>query len=173
MSSTAYATSSYTVHPHVYGDIHADTPQQVKENWEALKLRKKNRKSGTLDGVPRSLPSMVKAYRIGEKAAATGFDWQRREDVWDKVREEIAEVETEMKRSDAAATEAEIGDLFFALINVCRLYGIDPEAALERTNKKFISRFEYMEQQAVAEGHSLHELDTERMEELWQQAKQR
>ncbi len=160
-------------HPHVYGDIHADTPQQVKENWEALKLRKKNRKSGTLGGVPRSLPSMVKAYRIGEKAAATGFDWQRREDVWDKVREEIAEVETEMKRSDAAATEAEIGDLFFALINVCRLYGIDPEAALERTNKKFISRFEYMEQQAVAEGHSLHELDTERMEELWQQAKQR
>ncbi len=160
-------------HPHVYGDIHADTPQQVKENWEALKLRKKNRKSGTLGGVPRSLPSMVKAYRIGEKAAATGFDWQRREDGWDKVREEIAEVETEMKRSDAAATEAEIGDLFFALINVCRLYGIDPEAALERTNKKFISRFEYMEQQAVAEGHSLHELDTERMEELWQQAKQR
>lgn len=158
-------------HPHVYGDIHADTPKEVKENWEALKLRKKNRKSGTLGGVPRSLPAMVKAYRIGEKAAATGFDWRERDDVWDKVREEIAEVETEMRRGDSAAREAEIGDLFFSLINMCRLYGIDPEAALERTNKKFISRFNYMESKAVERGHSLHELSADEMETLWQQAK--
>ena len=103
-------------HPHVYGDIHANTPDAVKENWEALKLRKKNRKSGTLGGVPRSLPAMVKAFRVGEKAAATGFDWQRREDVWDKVKEEIAEVEA--MRSEAPGCreklEGEFGDLFFA-----------------------------------------------------------
>ena len=160
-------------HPHVYGDIHANTPDEVKENWEALKLRKKNRKSGTLGGVPRSLPAMVKAYRVGEKAAATGFDWQRREDVWEKVREEIGEVEAEMKSGTAADLEAEFGDLLFALVNACRLYGVDPESALERTNKKFIRRFNCMEEQAAAQGHALHELTPERMEELWQEAKKR
>ena len=133
-------------HPHVYGDIHANTPDQVKENWEALKLRKKNRKSGTLGGVPRSLPALVKALRVGEKAAATGFDWQKREDVWDKVKEETAEVEAEMRSGDKANLEAEFGDLFFALVNAARLYGVDPESALERTNKKFIRRFNYMEE---------------------------
>ncbi|WP_295911241.1 nucleoside triphosphate pyrophosphohydrolase [uncultured Alistipes sp.] len=158
-------------HPHVYGDIHANTPDEVKENWEALKLRKKNRKSGTLGGVPRSLPALVKAFRVGEKAASTGFDWHRREDVWDKVKEEIAEVEAEMRSGDKANLEAEFGDLFFALVNASRLYGIDPESALERTNKKFIRRFNYMEEQAAAEGHSLHELSLEQMEELWQEAK--
>lgn len=161
-------------HPHVYGDIHANTPDEVKENWEALKLRKKNRKSGTLGGVPRSLPAMVKALRVGEKTAATGFDWQAREDVWDKVKEEIAEVEAEM-RSDAAdgreKLEGEFGDLFFALVNAARLYGIDPESALERTNKKFIRRFNYMEEQAAAQGHTLHELPLAKMEEFWQEAK--
>lgn len=158
-------------HPHVYGDIHADTPEDVKANWEALKLRKKNRKSGTLGGVPRSLPAMVKAYRVGEKAAATGFDWQKKEDVWDKVREEIGEVEAEMKAGRKEELEDEFGDLFFALINACRLYGVDPEAALERTNKKFIRRFNYMEQQAETKGHALHELTLDEMETLWQAAK--
>lgn len=158
-------------HPHVYGDIHANTPEAVKENWEALKLRKKNRKSGTLGGVPRSLPAMVKAYRVGEKAAATGFDWQRREDVWDKVKEEIAEVEAEMRSGSQADLESEFGDLFFALINACRLYGVDPEMALERTDKKFIRRFNYMEQQAEAKGHALHDLSLDEMETLWQEAK--
>ncbi len=103
-------------HPHVYGDIHADTPDAVKENWEALKLRKKNRKSGTLGGVPRSLPAMVKAFRVGEKAAATGFDWEKREDVWAKVKEEIAEVDAEMLAGDKERLEGEFGDLFFSLI---------------------------------------------------------
>lgn len=158
-------------HPHVYGDIHANTPDEVKENWEALKLRKKNRKSGTLGGVPRSLPAMVKAYRMGEKAAATGFDWQHKEDVWDKVKEEIAEVEAEMRADDKRNLESEFGDLFFALINACRLYGVDPESALERTNKKFIRRFNYMEQQSAAQGHTLHEMTLDQMEELWRQAK--
>lgn len=158
-------------HPHIYGDIHAATPAAVKENWEALKLRKKNRKSGTLGGVPRSLPAMVKAFRIGEKAAATGFDWEKREDVWAKVKEELGEVEAEMAGTDRELLEGEFGDLFFALINACRLYGVDPEAALERTNKKFIRRFNYMEERAVSEGHSLHELPLGRMEEFWQEAK--
>ena len=158
-------------HPHVYGDIHANTPDQVKENWEALKLRKKNRKSGTLGGVPRSLPALVKAFRVGEKAAATGFDWPRREEVWDKVREEVGEVETEMKSGTLADLEAEFGDLLFALVNACRLYGVDPESALERTNKKFIRRFNYMEEQAAAQGQTLHDLPLQRMEELWQEAK--
>ena len=158
-------------HPHVYGEIHADTPDEVKANWEALKLRKKNRKSGTLGGVPRSLPAMVKAYRVGQKAAGAGFDWQQKEDVWDKVKEEIGEVEAEMKAGRSEALESEFGDLFFALVNASRLYGIDPEAALDRTNKKFIRRFNYMEQQAEKQGHTLQELSLDEMEALWQEAK--
>lgn len=158
-------------HPHVYGDIHAATPDKVRENWEALKLRKKNRKTGTLGGVPRSLPALVKAYRIGEKAAATGFDWKRKEDVWDKVREEAEEVEAEMRSGVRADLEGEFGDLLFALVNACRLYGIDPESALERTNKKFIRRFNYMEERAAGKGHTLHDLSPDEMEELWQEAK--
>jgi len=158
-------------HPHVYGDIHAATPDKVRENWEALKLRKKNRKTGTLGGVPRSLPALVKAYRIGEKAAATGFDWKRKENVWDKVREEAEEVEAEMRSGVRADLEGEFGDLLFALVNACRLYGVDPESALERTNKKFIRRFNYMEERAAGKGHTLHDLSPDEMEELWQEAK--
>ena len=158
-------------HPHVYGDIHANTPDQVKENWEALKLRKKNRRSGTLGGVPRSLPAMVKAYRMGEKAAGAGFDWEQKEDVWDKVREELGEVEAEMKSGSKTDLEGEFGDLLFALVNACRLYGVDPESALERTNKKFIQRFNYMEERAAAKGHTLHDMSFGAMEELWQEAK--
>lgn len=158
-------------HPHVYGDIHANTPDQVKENWEALKLRKKNRRSGTLGGVPRSLPAMVKAYRMGEKAAGAGFDWEQKEDVWDKVREELGEVEAEMKSGSKTDLEGEFGDLLFALVNACRLYGVDPESALERTNKKFIQRFNYMEERAAAKGHTFHEMSLGAMEKLWQEAK--
>mgnify|MGYP002535221785 FL=1 len=158
-------------HPHVYGDIYANTPDQVKENWETLKLRKKNRRSGTLGGVPRSLPAMVKAYRMGEKAAGAGFDWEQKEDVWDKVREELGEVEAEMKSGSKTDLEGEFGDLLFALVNACRLYGVDPESALERTNKKFIQRFNCMEERAAAKGHTLHEMSLGAMEELWQEAK--
>lgn len=158
-------------HPHVYGDIHADTPEEVKQNWEALKLRKKNRKGGTLGGVPVSLPAMVKAYRIGEKAAATGFDWKQREDVWDKVLEELREVDAEIEAKDKERLTDEMGDLFFALINACRLYGIDPEGALERTNKKFIRRFNYVEQCAVDRGVTLHDLTLEEMDAYWDEYK--
>ncbi len=158
-------------HPHVYSDIHAATPDEVSRNWEELKLRKKNRKRGTLGGVPRSLPAMVKAFRVGEKAASRGFDWQAREDVWAKVQEEIAEVQVEIESRDRDKLEGEFGDLFFALVNASRLYGIDPEAALERTNRKFISRFNSMEQQAEEAGQDFAQLSLEQMEELWQNAK--
>ena len=159
-------------HPHVYSDIHADTPDEVLKNWEALKLRKKNRKGGILGGVPRSLPAMVKAFRIGEKASSAGFDWGRKEDIWDKVKEETAEVEAEMRRGDNGRTAEEVGDLFFSLVNMCRLYGIDPELALERANKKFITRFSHMETEAERDGGLFTDLTPEQMEELWQKAKQ-
>ena len=159
-------------HPHVYGDIHADTPEEVKQNWEALKLRKKKRKSGILGGVPVSLPAMVKAFRVGEKAAAAGFDWEKREDVWAKVKEEIMEVDAEVKAEDKERLTDEMGDLFFALINACRLYGIDPEGALERTNKKFIRRFNYIEQRAEEQGKSLSEMTLEEMDGYWNEYKQ-
>ena len=158
-------------HPHVYGDVLADSPEEVKQNWEALKLRKKARKSGLLGGVPRSLPAMVKAFRIGEKAASAGFDWEKKEDVWQKVHEEIAEVEAEMRANDHEKLEGEIGDLFFSLINACRLYGIDPENALERTNKKFIKRFNHVEARAAEKGAMVSELPLEELESYWQEAK--
>ena len=158
-------------HPHVYGDIHAETPEEVKQNWEALKLRKKNRKSGTLGGVPVSLPAMVKAFRIGEKAAATGFDWEQKEDVWAKVKEELMEVDAELEAKDTERLTDEMGDLFFALINACRLYGIDPEGALERTNKKFIRRFNHLEQRAEESGRSLHDMSLAEMDDYWNEAK--
>ena len=159
-------------HPHVYGDIHADTPEEVKQNWELLKLRKKQRKSGALGGVPQSLPAMVKAFRIGEKAAATGFDWQKREDVWQKVREELMEIDAEIEAQNKEHLTDELGDLFFALINACRLYGIDPEGALERTNKKFIRRFGYVERKAEEQGKSLRDLSLQEMDNYWDECKQ-
>ena len=158
-------------HPHIYSDVIADSPEEVKQNWEALKLRKKARKGGLLGGVPRSLPAMVKAFRIGEKAASAGFDWEQKQDVWQKVHEEIAEVETEMRAENRDNIESEIGDLFFALINACRLYGIDPENALERTNKKFIKRFNHIEARAAEQDKLVSDLNLEQMESYWQEAK--
>lgn len=163
-------------HPHVYGDVHADNPEEVIHNWEMLKLREKAKKErkaakGVLSGVPRSLPAMVKGYRIGQKAASAGFDWEQKEDVWDKVKEEIAEVEAEIKAGNTDDIEAEIGDLFFSLINASRLYGVDPETALERTNKKFMARFSHIEQRAAEMGKSIGDMTLNEMEALWQEAK--
>ena len=163
-------------HPHVYGDVQADTAGEVIHNWVELKLAEKRKKArkeqqGVLSGVPRSLPAMVKAFRIGEKAAAAGFDWERREDVWNKVREEVGEVEHEINRMDHDAMEAEIGDLLFAIVNMSRLYGIDPENALERTNKKFMRRFAHIEKCAAENGQSLSSLPLEELERYWQDAK--
>ena len=156
-------------HPHVYSDIHADTPDEVMKNWEELKLRKKQRQGGILGGVPRSLPAMVKAFRIGEKAASAGFDWEQKEDIWAKVKEEIAEIEVEMAAGNHERTTEEVGDLFFALINMCRLYSIDPEMALEKCNKKFISRFQHME--AEADGRLFTSMSAEELDTLWRSAK--
>ena len=162
-------------HPHVFADVHANTPDEVMQNWEQLKLKEKHKKKGVLGGVPRSLPAMVKAYRIGEKAASAGFDWEKKEDVWAKVKEEIGEVQQEMERgSDSAGKEKlmnEFGDLFFAMINAARLYHIDPELALEHSNKKFIRRFEHIEDRTAAQDKTLSSMTLEEMEALWQEAK--
>jgi XTP/dITP diphosphohydrolase len=158
-------------HPHVFGDVQAETSADVKHNWEALKQREGRKRRGVLAGVPKALPAMVKAFRVGEKAAATGFDWERREDVWDKVREEADELSAEIGAGDKAKATDELGDLFFALINAARLYGIDPEAALERTNRKFIKRFNHMEARAEAAGRELGDMTLAEMDSLWNEAK--
>lgn len=158
-------------HPHVFETTQADTAQQVSQNWESLKLKEKGGNKTVLGGVPRGLPSLQKAYRIGQKAANVGFDWEKREDVWAKVREEIAEVEAEIQNRDQDKLEAEFGDIFFALTNAARLYGVDPDAALERTNKKFIQRFNYLESQTIAQGQTLKDLTLAQMDEHWNAAK--
>lgn len=158
-------------HPHVFADAHADDAQTVTKNWEELKQKEKDRKGGVLSGVPKGMPPLVKAYRIQEKAAAVGFDWEKKEDVWDKVKEEIAEVEAEIENADKDALEDEFGDLLFALINSARLYGVNPEAALEKCNKKFIRRFNYIEEKAGESARKIRELSLDEMESLWQQAK--
>lgn len=161
-------------HPHVFGDVHADTPDEVKQNWEDLKLKEKEKeheKKRVLSGVPRTLPSMVKAYRVSQKAASAGFDWQSKEDIWQKVQEEIAEVQDAMQQGDETNKEEEFGDLFFALVNAARLYGVNAETALEKCNKKFISRFTYIEDQAEKQGVALRDLSMDQMEQLWGEAK--
>jgi XTP/dITP diphosphohydrolase len=166
-------------HPHVFADVHADTSEQVKHNWEELKTREGRRKKGVLAGVPKGLPALVKAYRIGEKAAAVGFDWRNREDVWDKVREEADELKAEIEAAEKSTPESgsrerveeEFGDLFFALVNAARLYKIDPEAALECTNKKFIGRFNHMETRAAELDKELSRMTPEELEKLWAEAK--
>ena len=158
----------------MFGDTQADNAEQVKQNWEDIKLKEKaqaHKKKRVLSGVPRSLPAMVKAYRIGEKAASAGFDWEKREDVWAKVREEIGEVQHEIDARDRRRTDAEFGDLFFALINAARLYGVDPEAALEQSNRKFIERFAHIEDRAEQQGLTLREMTLEQMDALWDEAK--
>lgn len=158
-------------HPHVFGEVSAETSKEVKTNWEQLKLNERKNKTGVLSGVPRTLPAMVKAYRIGDKAASAGFDWQQKEDVWDKVKEEVAEIEAEMKIGSKQELQDEFGDLFFALINAARLYKVDPELALERCNKKFIRRFNHIEQSASKRNISMSEMTLVQMEELWDEAK--
>ncbi len=157
-------------HPHIYGDVNADSEEEVKANWEKIKLGDKQNRS-VLDGVPRSLPSMVKAFRTQEKARGVGFDWDKADLAWEKVREEFGEFEAEQVNGTAADREAEFGDLLFSLINYARLAGINPDSALERTNKKFIHRFQSMEKQAAAAGKNLYDLSLDEMEVLWTKSK--
>ena len=157
-------------HPHIYGDVEANTEEEVKANWEAIKLKEKGT-SSVLQGVPRGLPALVKAIRIGDKARGAGFDWDKPEDVWGKIKEELAEFEESQLSQNQKDIEGEFGDLLFSLINFARLSEIDPELALERTNKKFIFRFSYMEQKAKESGKSLSIMSLDEMEKLWVEAK--
>lgn len=158
-------------HPHIYGEVHADTPEDVKANWEKLKEKEKGGNKTVLGGVPSALPAMIKAARIQEKVANVGFDWEKREDVWNKVKEEISEVETEIQSKDKIRLESEFGDLLFAVINAARLYGVNPENALEHTNRKFIDRFNYIEAGAKKQGKHVSDLTLAEMDALWDEYK--
>jgi MazG family protein len=157
-------------HPHVFGDRKVKDSMEVIENWEELKMKEGNR--SVLAGVPVSLPAMIKSHRIQDKVRAVGFDWDRREQVWDKVAEEINEVKHEViNGSEKSKIEDEIGDLLFSIVNAARLYDVEPETALERTNRKFIRRFKYLEKKALDSGRSLKEMSLQEMEAIWQEAK--
>ncbi|MDE6423134.1 MAG: nucleoside triphosphate pyrophosphohydrolase [Muribaculaceae bacterium] len=160
-------------HPHIYGNVKADDAQQVIQNWEQIKLKEKGGNKTVLAGVPSALPALIKANRIQEKVANVGFDWEEPSQVWDKVKEEISETQAEIEAGRKDDIEAEFGDLFFSLVNAARLYGVNPENALERTNRKFISRFNYLEQKAKELGKSLKEMTLAEMDEIWEEAKKK
>ena len=159
-------------HPHVFGDVKVEGTDDVLKNWEEIKLKERGGNKTVLGGVPDALPALVKAFRVQEKAANVGFDWESREQVWDKVKEEVGEVGDAIASGNAVDVEAEFGDLLFSVINAARLYDVNPENALERTNRKFISRFNYIESKAKEQGKHIKELTLEQMEQLWQEAKQ-
>jgi XTP/dITP diphosphohydrolase len=158
-------------HPHVFGDQQADSAGMVEKSWEQIKLKEKGGNKTVLEGVPSALPALVKAYRIQDKARNAGFDWNERQDVWEKVKEELGELESEIEALDADRMEAEFGDMLFSIINAARLYKVNPDNALERTNRKFIYRFNYMEQKLREQGRQLKEVTLEEMEAFWQEAK--
>ncbi|MEE9461472.1 MAG: nucleoside triphosphate pyrophosphohydrolase [Bacteroidales bacterium] len=155
-------------HPHIFSDTKVNDAEDVKRNWEELKIREGKK---VLEGVPGSLPAMIKANRIQEKVRAVGFDWDEKSQIWDKVREELEELETEVRNEDQEKTELEFGDLLFSVINAARLYGVDPETALEKTNLKFIKRFGYLEKNTLRKGRSLKDMNLDEMNEIWEQAK--
>lgn len=160
-------------HPHVYGDTVAKTAGDVVENWEKIKQKEKDGNKTVLSGVPYALPSLIKAYRIQDKARNVGFDWDKKEDVWEKVREELGELEAELRQEDNREKQtAELGDFLFSVINAARLYHLNPDNALEHTNQKFIRRFNYVEQKAKEMGLQLQNMTLAQMDELWNEAKQ-
>ena len=158
-------------HPHVYGEQKAETAEQVLQNWEQIKLKEKDGNKTVLSGVPASLPSVIKAYRIQDKARNVGFDWEDRADVWKKVREELGELEAELEKGDKQRSTEELGDFIFSVINAARLYHLNPDNALEQTNKKFIHRFNYVEQHSIRQGKPLTDMTLEEMDQLWEEAK--
>jgi XTP/dITP diphosphohydrolase len=158
-------------HPHVYGDEAAKSAEDVSHLWEQVKLKEKDGNKTVLGGIPDSLPSLVKAYRIQDKVANVGFDWEKKEDVWAKVQEELDELRAELAKPDGGNKEAEMGDLLFAMINAARLYKIKPDNALEQTNLKFIKRFNYVEQRAKEQGKALKDMTLGEMDALWNEAK--
>jgi MazG family protein len=158
-------------HPHVFSDVSVSGSSEVEKNWEKLKMKENNGYKPVLSGVPASLPAIIKANRIQEKVRGVGFDWEVREQIWDKVAEEISELKAEVARGNTGRIESELGDVFFSLINASRLYGIDPEAALEKTNRKFIKRFNYLEKETLEKGRSLHDMTLDEMNVIWEEAK--
>jgi MazG family protein len=158
-------------HPHVFGDVTVSGPSEVEENWEKLKLKENHNYKPVLSGVPSSLPGLIKANRIQEKVRGVGFDWEVREQIWDKVIEEMRELKEEVINGNTKNIESELGDVFFSMINAARLYGIDPEAALEKTNRKFIRRFNYLEKETLEKGRSLHDMTLDEMNVIWEEAK--
>lgn len=160
-------------HPHVYGDAVANNAGDVVKTWEQIKLKEKGGNKTVLSGVPDALPALIKAYRVQDKARNVGFDWDKKEDVWEKVREELAELEVELNRGDEEKSTAEFGDFLFSLINAGRLYHLNPENALEYTNQKFIRRFNYVEDQTLKQGRQLADMTLAEMDRLWQEAKEK
>ena len=159
-------------HPHVFGNHDGvENANQVTQLWEQIKQTEKDGNKSVLSGVPNALPSLIKAYRVQDKARGVGFDWEERSDVWKKVKEEISEFEQEVENMDADKAEAEFGDLMFSLINAARLYKINPDNALERTNQKFISRFNYLEEKTLKQGKDLKSMTLEEMDKIWDEAK--
>ena len=158
-------------HPHVFGEVEANNAKEVVQNWEQLKLKEKGGNTSVLSGVPDALPALIKAHRIQDKARSVGFDWEEREQVWDKVQEEFTELKVEIDVMDKDKMEAEFGDLMFSMINAARLYDINPENALERTNRKFINRFNYLESKTITQGIDLKAMSLEDMDVIWDEAK--
>ena len=158
-------------HPHVYGEATANTAQEVLESWEQIKLKEKDGNKSVLSGVPQALPSVIKAYRIQEKARNVGFDWEDKEDVWEKVQEELDELKAELMRGDKEKSTHELGDFLFSVINAARLYKLNPDTALEHTNQKFTRRFNYIEEHSIKAGKPLTEMTLAEMDELWNEAK--
>ncbi|MDR0660657.1 MAG: nucleoside triphosphate pyrophosphohydrolase [Prevotellaceae bacterium] len=158
-------------HPHVFGEVQVDGSNQVVQNWEQLKVKEKDGNKTILSGVPTAMPALAKANRIQEKVTAVGFDWEERQQVWNKVKEEFDELQQEIENADQKRMEQEFGDLFFSLVSAARLYDIDPEAALERTNQKFKKRFGYLEQKTIKQGQSLKDMSLDEMNQIWEEAK--
>jgi len=158
-------------HPHVFGETRVQDSEQVVENWEKLKMSEKDGNKSVLSGVPSGLPALIKAYRIQDKARAVGFDWEERAQVWDKVEEELTEFKSELEKGSPTRMEEEFGDLLFSLVNAARLYHINPETALELTNKKFTHRFNYLEQETIKKGLSLKDMSLQQMNDIWERAK--
>ena len=159
-------------HPHIYGNVHVKSEDDVIQNWEQLKLKEKGSKHTVLGGVPETLPSLIKAYRIQDKASNVGFDWHEKENVWSKVKEELGELEVELGKENKEHATDELGDFLFSVINAARLYHINPDNALERTNQKFIRRFNFVEKGAQKQGRQLKDLTLKEMDELWNNAKE-
>jgi len=158
-------------HPHVFGDVRVSGSREVEQNWEKLKIKENNGYKPVLSGVPSSMPAIIKANRIQEKVRGVGFDWEKPEQIWDKILEEINELMHEISNHEPDRIESEMGDVMFSIINASRLYGIDPEAALEKTNRKFIKRFNYLEDQTLKKGRSLHDMTLDEMNVIWEEAK--